>query len=140
LFLEGSNCVVANCVKDEFLPCLFDVQVILVTLLLNFVLCHELFECGCRIAGIEGTCEVCSWVGGYRVGPGVIANDEPVLAFGDRTCQMAILLSPSVVMGLRHGEDSAKLVLEFVEGLRGDHAIEASQFVPKLDERIVRFV
>ncbi len=49
-------------------------------------------------------------------------------------------LSLSVVMGLCHGEDSAKLVLEFGDGLRGDHAIEASQFVLKLDERIVRFV
>ena len=53
---------------------------------------------------------------------------------------MAVLLSLSVVMGLRHGEDSAKLDLESVDSLRGDHAIEASQFVPKLDEHIVRFV
>ncbi len=74
------------------------------------------------------------------MGPGGIANDEPILAFGDRTCQMAVLLSLSVVMGLRHGEDSAKLDLESVDSLRGDHAIEASQFVPKLDEHIVRFV
>jgi hypothetical protein len=43
-------------------------------------------------------------------------------------------------MGLCHGEDSAKLILEFVDGLQGDHAVEASQFVPKLDEHIVRFV
>jgi hypothetical protein len=96
LFLEGSNCVIANCVKDEFLPCLFDVQVIPVTLLLDFVLCHELFACGFHIASIEGICGVRSWVGGYPVGPGGIANDEPVLAFEDRTCQMAILLSLSV--------------------------------------------
>jgi hypothetical protein len=41
---------------------------------------------------------------------------------------------------LCHGEDSAELVLEFVNGLWGDHAIEVSQFVPKLDEHIVRFV
>ncbi len=71
---------------------------------------------------------------------GGIANDKPVLAFGDCTCQMAVFLSLSVVMGLCHGEDSAELVLEFVDSLRGDHAIEASQFVPKLDERIVCFV
>jgi hypothetical protein len=44
------------------------------------------------------------------------------------------------VMGLCHGEDSAQLVLEFVNSLRGDHAVEASQFVLKLDEHIVRFV
>jgi hypothetical protein len=51
------------------------------------------------------------------MGPGGIADDKPVLAFGDCTCQMAILLSLSVVMGLRHSEDSAKLVLEFVDSL-----------------------
>ncbi len=35
---------------------------------------------------------------------------------------------------------SAELVLKFVDGLRGDHVVEASQFVPKLDEHIVSFV
>ncbi len=74
------------------------------------------------------------------MGSGGVANDEPVLTFGDRTCQMAVLLSLSVVMGLCNGEDSAKLVLEFVDGLWGDHAVEVSQFVPKLDEHIVCFV
>jgi hypothetical protein len=74
------------------------------------------------------------------VGPGGIANDKPVLAFGDCTCQMAIFLSLSVVMGLCHGEDSAKLVLRFVDGLQSDHAIEACQFVPELDEPIIHFV
>jgi hypothetical protein len=74
------------------------------------------------------------------MGPGGVANDESLLAFGDHTCQMAVLLSLSVVMGLCHGEDSTELILKFVNGLRGDHAVEASQFVPKLDERIVRFV
>ncbi len=74
------------------------------------------------------------------MGPGGVANDGPVLAFGDHTCQMAVLLSLSVVMGLCHGEDSTELVVEFVDGLRGDHATEANQFVPKLDEHIVRFV
>ncbi len=74
------------------------------------------------------------------MGPGGIANDEPVLDFGDRTCQMAVLLSLIVVMGLYHGEDSAELVLEFVNCLRSDHAVEACQFVPKVDERVVRLV
>ncbi len=140
LLLEGHDRVVANYVKDEFLPCLFDVQVIPVTVLLDFVLCHKLFACGCRITGIEGICGVRSWVGGYRVGPGGVANDKPVLALGDRTCQMAVLLSLSVGIGLCHGEDSTELVLELFDSLWGDHAVEASQFVPKLDEHIVRFV
>ncbi len=74
------------------------------------------------------------------MGLGGIANDKPVLAFRDCTCQMAVLLSLNVVMGLCHGEDSAKLVLEFVDGLRSDHAVGACQFVPELDEHIVRFV
>jgi hypothetical protein len=43
-------------------------------------------------------------------------------------------------MSLCHGEDSAELVLEFVYGPPGDLFVEASQFVSKLDERIVRFV
>ncbi len=140
MLLEWGNCIVTDGVKDEFLPCLFGIQVIPVTLLLDFVLCHEQSAHGCRIAGTEGICGVRSWVSGYNVGLGGIANDKPVLAFGDCTCQMAILLSLSVVMGLRHGEDSAKLVLEFVDGLRGDHAVEASQFVPKLDEHIIHFI
>ncbi len=67
------------------------------------------------------------------MGPGGVADDEPLLSFRDRTCQMAILLSLSVVMGLCHGEDSAELILNFVDGLQGDHAVEASQFAPKLD-------
>ncbi len=53
---------------------------------------------------------------------------------------MALLLSLSVVTGLCLGEDSAKLVLEFVQSLRGDHTVEASQFIPKLDKHIIRFV
>jgi hypothetical protein len=140
LVLEGGDCVVANGVKDEFLPRLFDAQVIPVTLLLDFVLPHKLFACGCRVAGIEGICRVRSSVGGYRVGPGGVANDKSVLAFGDCTCQVARLLSLSVVMGLFNGEDSAELVLGFVNSLQGDQAIEACQFVPKVDEHDICFV
>ncbi len=88
------DCIIADGVKNEFLPCLFDVQVIPVTLLLDFVLCHELFARGSCIAGTEGICGVRSWVGGYRVGPSGIADDKPVLAFRDCTCQMAILFCP----------------------------------------------
>ncbi len=74
------------------------------------------------------------------MGPGGIADDKHILAFGDCTCQMAVLLSLSVVMGLCHGEDSTKRVLKFVDGLWSDHAVEACQFVPKVDECVVRFV
>jgi hypothetical protein len=140
LLLEGGNCIVTDSVQDEFLSHLLNVQVILVTLLLDFVLRHELFVHSCRVAGIEGICEVCSWVGGYRMGLGGVADDKPVLAFGDCTCQMALLMSLNVVMGLCHGEDSAKLVLEFVDSLRSDHTVEVCQFVPKVDERVVCFI
>ncbi len=140
MLLEGGYCVISDGVKDEFFPCLFDAQVIPVTLLLDFVLRHKLFVRGCCVAGIEGICGVCSWVGGYRVGPGGIANEEPVLAFGDCSCQMAVLLSLIVVMGLHHDEDSVKLVLEFVNGLQGEHVVEACQFIPKVDEPVIHFV
>ncbi len=124
-FLRGGDCIIANGVKDEFLPHLFDAQVIPVALLLDFVLHHKLFVCGYRIVGIGSICGVRSWVGGYSVGPGGVANDETVLALGDHTCQMAVLLSLSVVIGLCHSKNSAKLVPELVNGLWVDHAIEA---------------
>ena len=43
-------------------------------------------------------------------------------------------------MGLRHGEYSAELVFELVDGLRRDHAVEACQLVTEGDECIVRIV
>jgi hypothetical protein len=72
--------------------------------------------------------------------PGGVADDEPVLALGDRTRQMAVLLSLFVVAGLRHGEYSAELVFELVDGLRHDHAVELCQLVAEGDECIVRVV
>ena len=74
------------------------------------------------------------------MGPSGIADDESVLALGDRTRQMAVLLSLIVVMGLRYSEYSAELVFELVDGLRRDHAVEACQFVAEGDECIVRAV
>ena len=71
------------------------------------------------------------------MGPGGIANDKPVLALGDRTRQMAILLSLFIVMGLCHGEYSAELVFELADSLWRDHAIEACQLVAEGDECIV---
>ena len=67
------------------------------------------------------------------MGPGGVADDDPVLVLGDRTCQMAILLSLIVVVGLCHGEDSAELIFELVDGLWRDHSIEACQFVAEVD-------
>ncbi len=72
------------------------------------------------------------------MGPGGIANDEPVLTLGDRTRQMAVLLSLIVVMGLCYSEYSAELVFELVDGLRRDQAVEAWQLVVEGDECMVR--
>ena len=57
-----------------------------------------------------------------------------------RTLIAVKLLRSLVVVGLRRGEYSAKLVFELVNGLRCDHAIEACQFVAEGDECIVRAV
>ena len=93
LLLEWRHRIVANCEQDEFLSRLFDAQVIPVALLFDLVLRHKLLSrCGC-IACCEGIGRVCSWIGLYRVVPGGVANDEPALALGDRTHQMAVLLS-----------------------------------------------
>ena len=72
------------------------------------------------------------------MGPSGITNDDPVLSFGDSTRQMAILLSLGVVVGFCHGEYSANLVLEFVDGLWGDCTVEACQLVAEADEHVVR--
>ena len=53
---------------------------------------------------------------------------------------MALLLSLFIVVGLCHGEYSAELFFELVDGLRRDHAVEACQLVAEGDECIVRAV
>jgi hypothetical protein len=112
LLLEWRHRIVAAGVQDEFLSRLFDAQVVPLALLFDLVLRHELFSRRGCIACCEGVCRVCSWVGRYHVVPGGAADDEPVLALGDHTRQMAVLLSLLVVVGLRHSEYSAKLVFE----------------------------
>ncbi len=83
LLLEWCHRIVANGIQDEFLSRLFDAQVVPVALLFDLVLRHELLvRCGC-IACCEGIGRVCSWIGSYRVVPGGVANDEPVLALGN---------------------------------------------------------
>ena len=53
---------------------------------------------------------------------------------------MAIFLSVGIVMSLCHGEDSAELVFELIDGLRRDHAVEACQFVAEVDESVIRIM
>ncbi len=120
--------------------CLFDAQIVSVALLFDLVLHYKLLaHCSCNASG-EGIGRVCSWVGWYHVCPCRIAHDEPILALRDHTCQMAVLLSLIAVMGLHHGEDSTELILEFVNGLRCDYAIEACEFVLEGDKCVVRIM
>ena len=127
--LEWRHRIVANGVQDEFLACLFNAQVIPVVPLLNFVLPHKLLaHCGC-ITCCKGIGKVCAWIDWYHVGQSWVSNDKPVLTFGDCTCQMAVLMSLFVVMGFRHSEYTAEFVFELVNGLRHDHAVQASQLV-----------
>ena len=138
LLLEWRHRIVADGVQDEFLARLFDAQVVPVAFLFDLVLRHELLgRHGCIVC-CEGVGRVCAWIDWCRVVPGGIADDEPVLALGDRNLQMAVLLSLIVVMGLRHSEYSAKLVFELVDGLRHDHAVEVCQLVAEGDVCIVR--
>jgi hypothetical protein len=140
LLLEWHHRIVADGVQDEFLACLFDAQVVPVALLFDLVLHHKLLARRGCIACCEGIGRVCAWIDQYRVVPGGVANNEPVLPLGDRTRQMAVILSLIVVMGLRHSEYSAELVFELVNGLWRDDTIEACQLVAEGDECIVRVV
>ena len=82
LLIEWRHSIVTDGIQDEFLSCLFDAQVVPVALLFDLVLRHELLaRCGC-IACCEGIGRVCSWIERYRVGPGGIIDDEPVLTLG----------------------------------------------------------
>ncbi len=133
LLLEGGYGVVADGVKDEFLSSLFDAEIVAVALLRDLVLRDKLLASRCCISRVECVGRVRSWVGWYRVCLGCVADDEPILGFGDRAGQVAVFLTLVVVVGLRHSEDSAELIFELVDCLRCDHAIEACQFVAEVD-------
>ncbi len=102
-------------------------------ILFYFVLCDKLFACRGCIASAEGVSGVRAWVGWNRVCPFGIVDHKPILGFGDRAGQMAVFLTVGIVVGLCHGEDSAKLVFELVDGLWHDHAVETCQFVAEVD-------
>ena len=72
------------------------------------------------------------------MGSSGVTDDNPVLSFGDCTCQMAVLVSLGVVVGFCHSEYSANCILEFVDDLWGDRAVEACQLVVEADEHVVR--
>ncbi len=75
------------------------------------------------------------------MGPGGVGDDEPILCLGYCTGQMALLLSLVIVVSLCHGEDSAELVFEFVDGLRRDRAfVDTCHFFAEVDQGVVRVV
>ncbi len=51
--LEGGYGILADCVQNEFLPHFFNAEVVVVTLLFNFVLCHILLARSGRVACSE---------------------------------------------------------------------------------------
>jgi hypothetical protein len=88
LLLEGGYGVVADGVKDEFLSGLFDAEIVAVALLRDLVLRNKLLASCCCVSRVECIDGVRSWVGWYRVCPGCIADDKPILGFGDPAGQV----------------------------------------------------
>jgi hypothetical protein len=101
------------------------------------VLCHILFLlCGC-VSNCQRCHGVHAWVGRYGVDPCRISDDKPVLWLGDGAGKVSIFLTLLVVVCFCDHEDPAKPIFESVDGLRGDHAIEASQFVAEGEQCVV---
>ena len=73
----------------------------------------------------------------YGVGPRRVSDDKPVLWLGDGAGKVSIFLTLLIVVCFCNREDPAKLIFESVNGLRGDHAVEACQFVSEGDQRVV---
>ncbi len=71
------------------------------------------------------------------MGPRRVSNDEPVFWLGDGAGKVSILLTLLIVVCFCNPEDPAKLIFESVDGLRGDHTIEACQFVAEGDQRVI---
>jgi hypothetical protein len=63
------------------------------------------------------------------VGPGIVADDNPVLFLRDDTCQVAILLAFRVVVRFDQCSDTAKLIFKFVDTFWRDDAVEAGNLV-----------
>jgi hypothetical protein len=68
--------------------------------------------------------------------PRCISDDKPVLWLGDGAGKVSIFLTLLVLMCFCNHEDPAKLMFKSVDGLRGDHAVEACQFVVEGDQHV----
>ncbi len=89
----------------------------------------ELFALRRCVAHVKGGCRIGAGVGRCRVGPGVVADDNPVFFLGYDACQVAILLAFHVVVRFDQRADTAKLVFKFVNAFWRDDAIEAGNLV-----------
>jgi hypothetical protein len=76
------------------------------------------------------------------VGPCCASDDEPVLLLRDGAgkVSLSICLALLIVVCFCDREDPAKLIFESADGLRGDHAIEACQFVTEGDQHVVGLI
>ncbi len=69
--------------------------------------------------------------------PRRVSDDKPVLWLGDGTGKVSIFLTLLVVVCFCNREDPAELNFESVNGVRGDHTVEACQFVAEGDQHVV---
>ena len=90
---------------------------------------NKLFALRRRIAHAKGSCQIGAGVGRCRVGPGVVADDNPVFLLWHDACQVAILLAFRVVVRFDQRADTAELVFKFVDAFWHDDAIEAGSLV-----------
>jgi hypothetical protein len=93
------------------------------------VLGDKLFPLHCRIAHAKGGCRIGARDNRCRVGPGVVADNNPVFSLRDDACQVAILFAFRVVVCFDQCADTAKLVFEFVDTFWSDDAFEAGNLV-----------
>ncbi len=90
---------------------------------------NKLFVLRCHVVYPEGSCRIGAGVGRCRVGPDVVADDNPVFFLWDDACQVAILLAFCVVVRFDQRADTAELVFEFVDAFWRDDAIEVGNLV-----------
>jgi len=83
LLFKWGKCIVADGIEDEFLACLFHLEVAGVALNSHLVHGDELFTLHRRGTGNQCRCRVSSWVVGYRVRPLQIGDDDTVFRFRD---------------------------------------------------------
>ncbi len=74
------------------------------------------------------------------MGPRCVPNDKPVLRLGDGAGEVTMFLPLLIVVHFCNHEYSAKLIFESVDGLWGDHAVEACQFVAKRNQHVVGLI